>query len=700
MKERIFQLRNRIRSGEQKAYRQAAVIDILPECDAEGLSWPRRNARLVSRLCGEEKIVILPEENIVFTRTVTSVPAVYSSEEWSSLTSGRTLHELGPVSNICADWDLLISQGLLGRRQVAEGTLVRMKLDPLAVDFLNSAIETIDAVLKLAKRYEDQARILGRNDIAEVLRSVPAHPAHNFREALQSLRLCQAVVWLEGNYHVGLGRFDQYMWPCLESDLKTGALTIEKAEELLAEFFIALNKDSDLYPGVQQGDNGQSMTLGGIKPDGSSAVNELTRMVLRVSRDLEMIDPKINLRISSQTDLELLALASELTRKGLGFPQYSNDDVVIPALVAHGYSIEDARDYSVAACWEFIIPGKGMEIVNIGAVSFPAAADRAIRKGLTQGNDFDGILRLTSDEVSQQVQALAEAYELILLPPAPYYSIFMDSCLENGRDLSEGLKYNNLGIHGACVANAADALAVVRQFVFDEQIILPQDLLAALQANFIGFENLRRKLAKDGPKVGCNDDRADKLMVSLFNFLADACEAYGKTARGGILRPGTGSAMYYIWLASGHEGMREPVVGATAEGRPQGEPFSANLASSPGVQTRGPISTLQSFAKIDYQRIINGGPITMELSDSVFRDDESIHKVSMLVKTFAQLGCQQLQLNSLSLETLQDAKEHPEKHKNLIVRVWGWSGYFCELAPEFQDQIIARTMFQLNGISA
>ena len=263
MKERIFQLRNRIRSGEQKAYRQAAVIDILPECDAEGLSWPRRNARLVSRLCEEEKIVILPEENIVFTRTVPCVPAVYSSEEWSSLTSERTLHELGPVSNICADWDLLISQGLLGRRQVAERTLVRMKSDPLAVDFLNSAIETIDAVLKLAKRYEDQARVLGRNDIAEVLRSVPAHPAHNFREALQSFRLCQAVVWLEGNYHVGLGRFDQYMWPCLESDLKTGALTIEKAEELLAEFFISLNKDSDLYPGVQQGDNGQSMTLVG-----------------------------------------------------------------------------------------------------------------------------------------------------------------------------------------------------------------------------------------------------------------------------------------------------------------------------------------------------------------------------------------------------------------------------------------------------
>jgi pyruvate-formate lyase len=186
--------------------------------------------------------------------------------------------------------------------------------------------------------------------------------------------------------------------------------------------------------------------------------------------------------------------------------------------------------------------------------------------------------------------------------------------------------------------------------------------------------------------------------VKLFDDLALACELFGATARGGILRPGTGSAMYYIWLASGHAAMREPVVGATAEGRLRGEPFSANLSPSLGAPVRGPISTLQSFAKIDYQRIYNGGPITMELSDTVFRSPESIRKTAMLVRAFAQLGGQQLQLNSLNLETLLDAQKHPEKHKNLIVRVWGWSGYFCELAPEYQEQIIARHYFASNGL--
>lgn len=693
MNERLTTLKNRVRAGTHRSLRQVVPIEILTECESRQLSWPRRVALLVRRQCEAEHVIIEPDERIVFTRTLPGVPPIYSPEEWAQLTVGRTLHESGPVSNICADWNLLLSQGLLGRKQVALATRERLVDEPKAVEFLDSAIETIDAVLELAARYADKAREKGRVEIANILGHVPAHPARTFHEALQSLRFCHSAVWLSGNYHVGLGRFDQYIWPFLSSDLRAGYLTVETAEELLAEFFISLNKDSDLYPGVQQGDNGQTLTLGGVTPTGDSAVNELTRMVLRVSRDLAMIDPKINLRISAQTDLDLLSLATELTRIGLGFPQYSNDDVVIPALVSHCYALEDARNYVVAACWEFIISGRGMEVVNIGAVSFPAAVDQAIRAGLTAQDDFEGILDRVFKNIDEQVHQLGEAYSRLLLPPSPFYSIFMEGCLEQGRDLSDGLKYNNFGIHGACATNAADALAAVRQFIFEDCSISSGDLLSALNANYAGYEPMRRKLADEGSKVGNNDTVADTLLVKLFDDLADACEMYGHTPRGGILRPGTGSAMYYIWLATGHAGMREPVVGATADGRRSGEPFSANLSPSLGVRVRGPISMLQSFAKIDYQRICNGGPITMELSDSVFRNTESIRKTAMLVRTFAQLGCHQLQLNSLNLETLLDAKAHPEKHTNLIVRVWGWSGYFCELAPEYQEQIIARHYF-------
>jgi formate C-acetyltransferase len=695
MNPRIEGLKQRVRAGEHKRWRQTTPISILPECEAEGLSWPRRMARLTRRQCEAEQVVIEANERIVFTRTLpAAIPPVYSEQDWESLAAGRTLRGRGPVSNVCADWELALSQGLAGRRAAALAARKALweasQADPEAVEFLDGAVETIDAVLGLARRYAQAAQRLGRKDLVEVLEGVPAGRPRSFHAALQSLRFMQAVVWFSGHYHVGLGRFDQYMWPYLQADLRSGRLDRAGAEELLAEFFIDLNKDSDLYPGMQQGDNGQTLTVGGVDRDGKDAENELTSMVLRVSRDLAMIDPKINLRLSPRTRLDLLCLAAELTREGLGFPQYSNDDVVIPGLVAHGYRLEDARDYTVAACWEFIIPGQGMDLVNIGALSFPAAADQGIRTGLAAGEGFAGILQRVKTDIQGQVDCLAAAYEAVLLPPAPYYSVLMTGCLESGRDLTRGARYNNFGIHGAGVANAAGALAAVRQFIFEEGSLDPTELVAALDADFEGYADLLAKLKNEGPKVGNHDDRADSLMTWLFDAFADACEGYGCTSRGGILRPGSGSAMYYLWLVQGHADMREPVVGATAEGRQKGQPLGANLAPEQGVRIRGPISELQSFAKIDYRRICNGGPITMELSDTVFRDAEALRKVALLVRTFAQLGCQQLQLNSLDLETLLDAKTHPERHPNLIVRVWGWSGYFCELSPEYQDHIIAR----------
>jgi formate C-acetyltransferase len=695
MIERLQQLRDDVRKGSHKTLRQQALSDLVRECDAEGLSWMRRAARVTRRQCEAEKPVILPDEQIVFTRTVPGVPAVYSAEAMKTLTAGRTLHELGPISNICADWGVVLSKGLLARKRKALATRARLAHDPAAVEFLDSAIETIDAMLDLAKRYADAARSAGRADLAAILDRVPAEPPATFHEALQSLRFCHAIVWLSGHYHVGLGRFDQYMWPYLQEDLTAERLNEPQAESLLAEFFISLNKDSDLYPGVQQGDNGQTLTVGGCKPDGSDAINPLTYMVLRVARDVAMIDPKINLRISRETPLDLLVLAAELTRKGLGFPQYSNDDVVIPGLVAHQYELADARDYTVAACWEFIIPGRGMDIVNIGAVSFPAAVDIAIREGLAANDTFDKILERTGRSIHEQAKTLADAYSKVLLPPAPYYSVLMNDCIERGADLSTGLKYNNLGIHGACAANAADALAACRQFVMSDRSVTPEQLLQALADNYQKEEALRTRLMETGPKVGNNDDAADEMLRRLYDLLADACEQYGQTPGGGLLRPGTGSAMYYIWLATGRQGMREPVVGATADGRKSGTYFSANLAPSPGARVRGPISVLQSFSKIDYRRICNGGPITLELAASVFTDPDAIRKTAMLVRTFAQLGCQQLQLNSLNVETLLEAQAHPELHRNLIVRVWGWSGYFCELAPEYQQHILQRHLYSM-----
>jgi formate C-acetyltransferase len=223
--------------------------------------------------------------------------------------------------------------------------------------------------------------------------------------------------------------------------------------------------------------------------------------------------------------------------------------------------------------------------------------------------------------------------------------------------------------------------------------VQPEELLNAMNANFKGYEALQDRLLHEAPKTG-NDPEADALLVTLFDALAEACEAIDDNGRGGRVRPGTGSAMYYVWLTRGKPGdSGDAPIGATADGRRKGEFFSANLAPVPQAQVRGPISVLQAFSQLNYRRIFNGGPITMELSDSVFADAEGLMKCAMLVQAFAKLGCQQLQLNTVNLTTLLDARKHPERHRNLIVRVWGWSGYFCELAPEYQEHIIRRHLY-------
>lgn len=694
MNERLQEMRRATRDGDHHKHRSNAPVDVQKECDEKDLSWPRRTALLTRLMCEAQDVVIIPGEKILFTRTTKDVPMVYSPEDWEKMTAGRQLHELGPINNICANWGMVLEGGLNGRKAIAEANLAKMKDDPKAVEFLECAIDTMDAVIELAGRYAAAAREQGQDDLADMMEHVPANRPRSFHEALQLVRLCHSVLWLSGHYHCGWGRFDQYAWPFLKADLDSGKLDADSAEELLCEFFISLNRDSDLYPGIQQGDNGQSMMLGGMKRDGSDAVNELTWMCLRAARDINMIDPKINLRITGETDIKLLELGSELTRKALGFPQYSNDDVVIDGLVKHGYELEDARDYSVAACWEYLVPGKAMDVVNIGACSFPAAANEGIMAGLAAQDDFDGILERVAKNIDEQVAARVARCRALLLPPAPYYSSLMDDCLERGSDLCEGAKYNNFGVHGACSANAVDALAAVKKFVFEDESVDRGELVNALMKNYEGYEQLREKLFNDGPKVGNNDDAADDMLKWLFDSFADACEKQNDLdGHWKYVRPGTGSAMYYVWLATGHEDMREPVVGATADGRREGDYFSSSLAPAPGVKVRGPISVLQSYGKIDYNRVCNGGPITMELSDAVFADEESIHKVAMLVRTFAQQGCQQLQLNTLNVETLHKAKADPEKYKNLIVRVWGWSGYFCELEPEYQNHVIKRHMY-------
>ena len=634
-----------------------------------------RTAFRLEQALETEEPYFFPQELIAFTRTVPNLPRIYDEEEWTAISSEHFIHELGNVSNLSPDYGTVIETGLLALREKLTNS-----------DYHQAMRQTIDAVLDLTKRYENAARSEGLTEIAEVLAQVPAYPPRTFREALQSLRILHYAMWCEGDYHNTLGRFDQYMLPYLKADLAAGRETEESAFELLEAFFLSCNRDSDLYPGMQQGDNGQSMVLGGMLPDGSDGFNILSEWCLKASGELRLIDPKINLRVNSKTPLSVYEMGTRLTKLGLGFPQYENDDVAIPGLTALGYEEEDARSYVMAACWEFIIPGKAMDIVNIGALPFANVVDKVLHEQLRELHSMEELKSAIRQEIFAEVRAVLSERRNLYVIPSPYLSLFFEGCLEKEKDISLGCKYNNWGLHGTGVAPAADMLAAVDQTVFHGEVSA-EELLRAMDSDFAGYDTLHDTLKYHCPKAGNDDDRADEYLSWLLNTFADAVEGL-HNERGGIIRAGTGSAMFYIFHAQ--------ELGATADGREAGVPLPANYSPSLNIRLNGPVSLIKSFSKPDLKRTINGGPLTIEFSESVFSQDEAITKVAQLVQLFILRGGHQLQLNTVNRERLLDAQKHPENYRNLIVRVWGWSGYFVELDKCYQDHIIRRAELLLS----
>ncbi len=695
MNDRITSLLNRTFDKEQKKFRRDVDWKpLLKRFVADGVDDETRARIGLEEMMKAETPAFLEGETIAFLRTVKQIPDLHSDEEMNARkAAGTAFGEKGVVFNLTADFGPTIRDGLDTRIAEMKARLAQAKTDSdaVGVNFLENAILSAKAVLGLVERYRQAAEKMGLTPIAKTLAQVPAKGARTFHEAMQSLRILHYAMWCEGEYHCGLGRIDQYLLPYYEADVQAGRLTDETALEELEEFFIACNRDSDLYIGVQQGDNGQSVMLGGrtrVAAGVRSAFNALSRLCLKACGELKLVDPKINLRVDKQTPIDIYELGTALTKEGLGFPQYANDDVVIPALVKWGYDPDDALDYSVAACWEFLISGCGMDINNIDAVSFVGSLDRALRQVAESAQTFEDVVRAFEEEVQRRADALVEKYAHVDILPGPFVSVISTGCIDKARDISRGAKYNNFGIHGTGIAVAVDSLASVRELVFERKLVSLPELVGLLDTDYAERADILAA-AKAAPKMGNADPKADEIAKRLIAFWGRAFDGR-KNDRGGIFRPGTGSAMYYIWHA------RE--VPASADGRLKGHPLSANYAPSLDVPVKGPVSVVRSFTEPDLGPVCNGGPLTIELHDSAFLFPDGVAKVAHLVKFFVDRGGHQLQINTINRETLLDAQKHPENHRHLIVRVWGWSGYFVELDACYQDQIIRRV--ELGGVEA
>lgn len=652
-----------------------------------GTLLQRKKDRLCS-LLEQERAAFIPGMDIVFMRTVIADDRIVNTDEEKELRNLYYLHEKGHVCNITPDYSEILSEGFQKLEKkifTAKEALHDSDKDTTdQYEYAEALEEIIKSIYAFVEKYAAALENGGRREKAESLRRSVRFGAGSFCEALQLLRLMHYLAWAEGEYHIGLGRFDQYLYPYFKNDLELGIITRDKALLYIEEFFLSCNIDNDLYPGVQQGDNGQSLMLGGMDAEGNDCFNELSELCLQASRELKLIDPKINLRVSRKTDISHYIEATRLTKEGLGFPQYSNDDVVIPALIRWGYQPEDAHDYTVAACWEFIIPGKGMDIPNIEAVSFPKIVNRCVEKYLKKNDSMKAFCDWFLKELKIEIDGITEKLEPVYMYPAPYLSMLMQGCVEKLTDISEGGMYNNYGLHGTGISCAVDSLYALEKFYYEERKISAEELIHSVQKDYSDDSAYLKLVREEMPHMGDGNSEVDRYAIWLLDAFAK--EVGGrKNKLGGIYRAGTGSAMYYIRHAE--------ELGASPDGRRRGEYFPANYSPGLSVKTKGPLSVIKSFTAPDLRKTANGGPLTLEFHDSVFRGEDGIKKVAALVQLFVKNGGHQLQLNAINAETLKDAQRNPENYRNLIVRVWGWSAYFVELDKVYQDHLIRRAEY-------
>ena len=688
MNERVKNLREFIFNKKHHSLRrrseEAGLAGMAARMAAEGLSYQLRAAVRLKLMLRAETPVFLQGERIVVTRTVRDIPDIYTEQEWKEIKTTRYLHERGDLCNISPDYGTMLRKGLgtllseVREREQDKGLTAEQR------EFLESETICLEAIQEFILRYAEKAEAEGLDEVAQVLRNIKSQAPKSLHEALQLLRIMHFCLWEAGHYHNTLGRFDQYIYPYYIKGIEDGSLSREEGKELIEEFFLMCNKDSDLYPGMQQGDNGQSMVLAGRDQNGRYLFNEVSRICLEASYELELIDPKINLRVDAETPEEIFTLGSKLTQLGLGFPQYSNDDVVIPGLIRLGYSPEDAYNYVVAACWEFIVPGNAVDIPNIDAISLAECVKKATRK-LRQASTFEDFMKIVADEICKRADAICAKERNLYIVPAPMMSLMMDGCTERACDISLGGKYNNYGFHGTGIATAVDSLAALKKHYYEMKDVSAKEFIRGMEKDFSGLEELAMLLREGTEKFGQDVDWVDDIATRLLDIFAECLEGR-LNERGGIYRAGTGTAMYYIFHATG--------LGATPDGRRSTEMIPANYSPSLFIREKGPLSVIKSFAKPYLERVINGGPLTLEFDQGIFRNAEAVEKLGQLVHTFIALGGHQLQLNTISLEKLLDARKHPEKYRNLIVRVWGWSGYFVELDTCYQDHVINRIRYR------
>lgn len=628
----------------------------------------------------------------------------------------------------------LLREGLRGYEERARAAKEALDLtDPESVDklaFYRAVLIVIEATRRWAQRYADLAFELAQAEtdpirkaeltrMSEICAKVPYEPANSFREAIQTVWFSQVLLQIESNGHsLSYGRFDQYMLPYYQADLANGAITRDEALELLTNLWIKSltvqkirsqshtlsSAGSPMY---------QNVTIGGQTTEHKDAVNELSYLVLQSVAQTRLTQPNLTVRYHANIDKKFLDECVEVMKLGFGMPALNNDEVIIPSFINWGVAEEDAYNYSAIGCVETAVPGKwGYRCTGMSYLNFPRLLLCAMNGGvdLTSGRRFTKDYGHFTD--MQSYDELFAAWDSTIREMTRYSvivenfidkaserdvpdvlcSALTDDCIARGKTIKEGgAVYDFISGLQVGLANMADSLAAIKKLVFEEKAITTQQLWDAILDDFQSEESQRIQmlLIENAPKYGNDDDYVDQLAVEAYEPYIQEIEHYPSTRYmrgpvGGIRYAGTSSISANVGQGMG--------TMATPDGRHAHAPLAEGCSPAHNCDKQGPTAVFKSITKLPTEKITGGVLLNQKVTPMMLSREENKQKLEMMLRTFFnRLHGYHVQFNVVSRETLLDAQAHPENHKDLIVRVAGYSAFFNALSKATQDDIIGRT---------
>lgn len=571
--------------------------------------------------------------------------------------------------------------------------------DPEKEEYYESALIAAEASSRFIRRYAETLRdypnqcglsIERRTEIeemADICEKISCKPAESFREAVQFTWMLHIIANIQGGSALSFARIDQYLYPYYQRDMERKRIDEQEAKELLSCLWLKVNE-----PKMR---TVQSVTLGGITPDGENAANELTKICLEAAGDVKMPYPNVGLRVNPVNPSWIFEEAVKTAKAGCGQPQLLNDEVWISNMKKLGYSEADANDYYNMGCVEIMVPGKQPNWGVTEAIAFPVLIERIMEKW---NNDhrkvetFDDFMNLYFEEMDLAIEGdYREAIEKKKTMKGqcydPYSSMLIDGCLENGRDMLQGGSECPMhwSVYAYGIGTAADSLCAVKKFIFEEKRVTMEEMYDALKNNFEGYEELQGMLQNKTPAYGNGIAEVDTIADKILGYFTKSVMDLNKKSDGDKFVSTLFGYFFHIYHGE--------IAGATPDGRRKGEPFSDSMGPNQGRDVKGPTRLMNSVLYLNDDLVTGGYALNFKINPSFLNEEKGRQSIVHLLKAYIENGGPQVQIYTTNMDDLKDAQIHPEKHRDLIVRVGGYCEFFVNLDKVLQTEIIQRTLY-------